>query len=375
MYDAAVRDGAYDARAGRLLRTATTTEEFLDGARDLAQEEMFLIGVRTLSGLIDPVEAGRAYSDLAGAIVRATLLHVETAFAAEYGRVPTGRCVIIGMGKLGSREMTASSDLDLILLYDFDEEQPESDGARPLHAVQYYTRLTQRIVSALTVATRRGRLYEVDMRLRPSGGKGPVATQMRSFRAYQSDEAETWEHMALTRARVIGGDDSLRGEIEQTIHDVLAKPRDEATLRREVHDMRRLIAQEKGESDPWDLKLASGGLIDIEFIAQYLVLRHATAHPAMLDADPQAVLMEAERAGVLSPDHAVTLRSAHHLYATVTQMVRLAIEGDFDPKQVAAGVLRRIAAAAQSPDFPRLARQLDETRQEVRRIFETLLKP
>jgi glutamate-ammonia-ligase adenylyltransferase len=372
--DAAGREDAYEVRAGRLLRAATRTEEFLDGARDMAQEEMFLIGLRTLSGLIDPIDAGRAYSALAAAILRATLAHVETAFATEYGRVPSGRCVIVGMGKLGSREMTASSDLDLILIYDFDEEQPESDGARPLHAVQYYTRLTQRVVSALTVATRRGRLYDVDMRLRPSGGKGPVATQMRSFRAYQAEEAETWEHMALTRARVVGGDDSLRGDVEHAIRAILTKPRDEAALKRDVYDMRRLIAREKGESDPWDLKLAAGGIIDIEFIAQYLALRHGHAHPALVDVDPDVVLREAEAAGVLSPDRAETLRAAHHLFATVTQMVRLSIEGAFDPKQVAAGVLRRIAAAAQVPDFPRLARQLDETRREVRRIFDALLK-
>jgi glutamate-ammonia-ligase adenylyltransferase len=375
MIAASDADAGYDLRAGRLLRSAAATEEFLDGARDMAQEESFLIGVRTLSGLIDPVEAGRSYSALAGAILRATLAHVESAFAMEYGRVPGGRCVVVGMGKLGSREMTAASDLDLILLYDFDEEQPESDGNRSLHAVQYYTRLTQRVVSALTVATRRGRLYEVDMRLRPSGRQGPVATQMRSFAAYQIEEAETWEHMSLTRARVIGGDDGLREEVEQVISDILTRPRDAAALKRDVHDMRRLIAREKGEANPWDLKLAAGGIIDIEFIAQFLVLRDAHAHPALLQVDPEGVLAAAEQAGILSAEHAARLRAAHHLYATVTQMVRLSIEGDFDPKQVAAGVLRRIAAAAQSPDFPRLARQIEETRRDVRAIFDAIVKP
>ena len=270
--------------------------------------------------------------------------------------------------------VTAASDLDLILLYDFDEERPDSDGNRVLHAVQYYTRLTQRVVSALTVATRRGGLYDVDMRLRPSGGKGPVATQLRSFRAYQLDEAETWEHMALTRARVICGDDSLHDEVDATIRSILTRPRDAEKLRRDVHDMRRLIAQEKGESDPWDLKLASGGVIDIEFIAQYLALRHGQAHPLLLDVDPKVVIAQAQAAGLLPAAQAVPLREAHHLFATVTQTVRLSIEGPFDPKQVAAGVVRRIAAAANSPDCPRLERQLSETRREVRAIFEAILK-
>ena len=180
--------------------------------------------------------------------------------------------------------------------------------------------------------------------------------------------------MALTRARVIGGDDSLHDEVDATIRSILTRPRDAEKLRRDVHDMRRLIAQEKGESDPWDLKLASGGVIDIEFIAQYLALRHGQAHPLLLDVDPAVVIAQAQAAGLLPAAQAVPLREAHHLFATVTQTVRLSIEGPFDPKQVAAGVLRRIAAAANSPDFPRLERQLSETRREVRAIFEAILK-
>ena len=144
------------------------------------------------------------------ALSKLSLVHVERDFAREHGRVPGGRLTVLALGKLGSREMTAASDLDLILIYDFDPARPESEGPRPLHAVQYYTRLAQRLVSALTVATRRGRLYDVDMRLRPSGGKGPLATQFSSFVDYQSKEAETWEHMALTRARPIAGDCATR---------------------------------------------------------------------------------------------------------------------------------------------------------------------
>ena len=142
-------------------------------------------------------------------MVRATLDHVQRAFAAEYGVVVGGRCIVIGMGKLGSRAMTATSDLDLILLYDFDDAAPESNGRRSLHAAQYYTRLTQRMISALTVSTRRGGLYEVDMRLRPSGRQGPVATRLDAFRDYQETEAQTWELMAPTRARLIAGDAPL----------------------------------------------------------------------------------------------------------------------------------------------------------------------
>ena len=364
---------AYDGRAGEVVKNARGAEEFLDGMRDLAQEEMFLIGVRTLSNLLDPLDAGRAYSALAGSILRACLAHVERAFSAEYGRVPGGRCAVLAMGKFGSREMTAASDLDLVLLYDFDEATPESDGARRLHAVQYYTRLTQRLVSSLTVATRRGRLYDVDMRLRPSGGQGPAATQMRGFLAYQLEEAETWEHMTLTRARVVAGDVSLGEELEAAIRTVLRLPRDIDLLQKAVREMRALIAKEKGEADPWDLKLAAGGVIDIEFIAQYLALRHGAAHAEILCVEPAALIAHAGRLGLVARADADLLVEAHRLYSSVMQMMRLTTEGPFDPAKAARGVLRRIAAAADCPDFARLERQLVETRRLVRALFRKLL--
>ena len=280
-----------------------------------------------------------------------------------------GSCAVLGMGKLGSREMTAASDLDLVLLYDFDETSPESDGAKRLHAVQYFTRITQRLVSSLTAATRRGRLYDVDLRLRPSGGKGPVATQIRGFATYQREEAETWEHMALTRARVVAGDETLMHDIEGLIADVLGSRRDADALRKSVADMRRLIAQEKGESDPWDLKLAAGGIIDIEFLAQYLILRHAGEHAALVTTDTTQAISIAGRLGLIEGADADLLIEAHRIYSAVTQMMRLTLDEAFDPAKVAKGVLRRIAAAADCPDFPRLERQLFETRQAVRKIF------
>ncbi len=373
LLQAPVDEGAYEGRAARLVQTSRSTEEFLDNLRDMAQEEMFLIGVRTLASQIDPLDAGRAYAALAGSILRVALEHVEQSFAAEYGVIPGGRCVVLGMGKLGSREMTASSDLDLVLLYDFDEAHAESDGPRRLHAIQYYTRLTQRLVSSLTVATRRGRLYDIDMRLRPSGGQGPVATQMRSFRDYQASEAETWEHMTLTRARVVAGDESLGAELQAAIGAIVGLRRDDEALRKTVRDMRALIAQEKGEADPWDLKLASGGVIDVEFIAQYLALRHCGEHPEILSVETAGVIAGAGRLGLLAEADADLLVGAHRLYSTVMQMLRLTTEGAFDPAKAAAGVLRRIAAAADCPDFARLERQLVETRKAVRALFRRLL--
>jgi glutamate-ammonia-ligase adenylyltransferase len=368
-----VDEATYEQRTDNLAATAKSTEDFLDGLRDIAQEEMFLIGLRTLSQIMDPSQAGAAFSALASVIVRAALRWTEAAFAAEHGRVPGGRCIVLGLGKLGSGEMTASSDLDLILLYDFDENNPESSGARPLHGTPYYTRLTQRLVSALTVATRRGRLYEVDMRLRPSGGKGPVATQFRSFGDYQKHEAENWEHMAITRARVIAGDPSLAGEVMDIIHAAIARHADDARLRKSIFEMRTLIAQEKGDKDIWDLKLVAGGLLDIEFIAQFLAMRWSSKFPALVDVSTRATIEIAARNRLIDSAAADTLVEAHRLYTDFMQITRMIVEGVFDPAQTPEAVKRRIALLLALPDFKSVERNLADMRAGVRKVFGELL--
>ena len=209
-------DGGFDeeamgVRVEAFVSQAQSFEDALNRARDFAAEEMFHIGLNLLSGRLDPDRAGRAYSALAQGLIAALLKRVIEAFAAEHRRIRGGRVAVVALGKLGSREMTAASDLDLILIYDFPADAGDSDGRRPLGPAVYYARLTQRLISALTAPTKAGRLYEVDMRLRPSGRQGPLATQLASFKLYQQDEAETWEHMALTRARVVAGDASLGG--------------------------------------------------------------------------------------------------------------------------------------------------------------------
>ena len=242
----------------------------------------FLAGARLLSGVFSPDQAGLAYAAIADAVIRASYEAVREPFEAEHGTVPGGAFVIAGLGRLGSRELTADSDLDLVVLYDFDEEHRESSGPRGLDAVVYYTRLTQRLVAALTAPTRRGRLYDVDLRLRPQGGKGPLASQFKGFIAYEESEAELWEHMALTRARVIGGDEAFRAKVAQAIADIAARPRDPAKVVAEVQEMRALIAKEKGDQDPWDLKLAAGGLTDLDFLAQALVLAFGAEHRSLV---------------------------------------------------------------------------------------------
>ncbi len=361
------------ARAETYIAQARSYEDALDRARDFAAEEMFLIGLNLLSGRLDPDRAGQAYSALAQALVAKMLKRVEDAFAAEHGEVRGGRVAVVAMGKLGSREMTAASDLDLILIYDFPADAAESDGAKPLGAALYYSRLTQRLLAALTAPTKAGKLYDVDMRLRPSGKKGPLATQFSAFALYQRDEAETWEHMALTRARVVAGEPSLAADVAKTVREILLRKRDPETIAHKVRKMRALIAHEKGDSDPFDLKLVKGGLMDIEFVAQYLSLAFAHAHPGILDVSTRKVIDKAGRAGLLSRAHVETLIGAHRLYTDATQFMRLAIAGEFDPAKAAAGVKRRIAAAAGFPDFQAFVAALDEARKSVRAAFDAIV--
>ena len=360
-------------RAARIDPEQPNSEIVLDSMRDIALEESFLIGVRMLSGAIEANEAGWQYSALATELVRVALRHVEYLFAQDHGSIPGSGVVVLGMGKLGSMEMTATSDLDLIILYDYDAEHPESDGRRSLHANQYYARLTQRLVAALTVPTRRGPLYEVDMRLRPSGRQGPIATNIASFTEYQFSEAETWEHMALTRARVLAGPEKLAEKATETIRAVIARKREEAPLKKAIRDMRQLIAREKGDKDVWDTKLVAGGLIDIEFAAQYIALRYAADNADLWHVNTQQLLANAERAGVLPVDAARSLIDGHRFYSALQHTLRLAAEGDFDPAKAPAGVLRRIAAAMQLPDFRTVEREYAAMRQQVRSTFEQLL--
>ena len=361
------------ARLAATLQDAASYEDFLDRLRLFGQESLFLIGTRILSGTVSAQQASVAFADVAEGIVNTVHGLVTDQFATQYGRIKGQETAILAMGRLGSREMTASSDLDLIMLYDFDEDSPDSDGERSLHGAQYFARLTQRLISAFTTRTNYGVLYDVDMRLRPSGRAGPVASRIDAFADYQEREAWTWEHMALTRARVISASPAFRHKIERVIRSVLTRPRDAAGTVGDVADMRRAIALEKGEDDIWDLKLAAGGLVDIDFIAQYLQLAHAAQTPEILSVSTLQVLDHAARLGVLPQAEAEVLRSATRLYHDLTQILRLCVTGKFNPETSGENLQRVMARAGDTPDFSTLAARVRETQAEVRRVFRALV--
>ena len=366
-------DKRLEAELSRRLDETRSYEDVLDAIRLFGQEQMFLIGARILSGSVSAEQAGELFARLAGVLIRAVHERVENDFAAVHGRIAGQQTAILALGRLGAREMTANSDLDLIVIYDFDQKRPESDGKRPLYGAQYFARLTQRLISALTVQTNYGVLYHVDMRLRPSGQSGPLATQIDGFSSYQESEAWTWEHMALTRARVISGSPAFAARVETVIRDVLCRTRNPASVAADVAEMRGAIAREKGDANGWDLKYAAGGLIDIEFIAQYLQLVQCATIPEILDTSTARALEKASRLGVLSMEDAAVLRPAVRLFHDLAQILRLCLPGAFDPASANGGVLSLLARAADLPDFAALQAHVAETQRQVRESFVRIL--
>ncbi|WP_240125415.1 bifunctional [glutamate--ammonia ligase]-adenylyl-L-tyrosine phosphorylase/[glutamate--ammonia-ligase] adenylyltransferase [Thermomonas alba] len=289
------------------------TEASLDALNEVRQALSFRFALALLDGRIDAQDCARRLAHLADAVVAGVLRLACDELEAAHGRIPDGRFAVLGYGTLGGEELGFGSDLDLVFLYDAPAEAL-SDGPRPLDAPRWYARLGQKLVALLAVRTSAGRLFDVDVRLRPDGAKGLLVSSLASFREYQCQRAWTWEHQALVRARAIAGDAALSADFEAVRAQVLARPRAESGLREDVAAMRRRMRAERDRSDAvlFDLKQGEGGLVDLEFLLQYLVLRDACAYPELLIPRATARLLDAAlAAGLLdAPTHAA-LQAAH----------------------------------------------------------------
>ena len=357
----------------RMTSQGDSGQEILDTARRIGSEQTFLVGVRVLTGSISATEAGVAYATIADRLIAGLLTEVTRQMEEDHGRVPGGAAVVVAMGKLGGREMTAASDVDLIVIYNFDTAAEQSDGERPLAPPHYYTRLTQRLINAISARTAEGALYDVDMRLRPSGQKGPVATRLSSFASYQADEAWTWEHMALTRARVIAGSRELAADVERDVRRVLVTRRDQAKIAADVRDMRKRIEAEKATSDIWHLKQVRGGLVDLEFIVQYLQLVHAADHPALLHQTTLVSLAAAASEGIIGPEDYHRLANAGQLLHDLTQILRLTLEGAFNPGLAPKGLKSLLVRAGHAASFEDLEAKLKQALADISAAFEKLI--
>ncbi|HEV2188640.1 MAG TPA: bifunctional [glutamine synthetase] adenylyltransferase/[glutamine synthetase]-adenylyl-L-tyrosine phosphorylase [Stellaceae bacterium] len=361
------------ADLGNLLAGARDYSDTLDLLRRWANERRFQVGVQLLHRRLDGGGAGAALADIAETVLVALVSAVSEDFARAHGTVPGGETALLAMGRLGSREMTLASDLDLILIYDAPETSAESDGARPLAVSTYYARLTQRLIGAITAPTGEGRLYEVDMRLRPSGASGPIATSLDSFALYQRQSAWTWEHMALTRARPVSGSAGLRRRLEAAIKTALIMARDPGRLVADVAEMRQRIADEHPRPADWDLRYRRGGLVDLEFIVQYLMLREAAATPEVLRRDTGAAVAALSGAGILPPQAAQALGDAVTLLRNARTLLTLLFEGPPEPEALAGPAGATLARCAGAIDFARLDADINDTCAAVAEWYETLI--
>ena len=328
-------------------------EKALTEARVWAAEWHFRVGVHHLRGLIDGFEAGTQYADLAGAVVAALWPVVADNFAVKHGAMPGRGAVLVAMGSLGAGRLNAGSDLDLIMIYDAAGVET-SAGPRSLAARLYYARMTQAMVTALTAQMAGGRLYEVDMRLRPSGRQGPVATSVESFRSYQMTEAWTWEHLALTRARVVAGDADVGAEVEALRRAVLAdKGRGDRVIP-DVAEMRGRLAGAKPGGADWEAKLGPGKAMDVELLAQMLALRAASPARSV-----ERQLSAGRTAGEVSQMDETVLRDAYRLCWQLQAASRLLTDQVVDPNSLGEGarafLLRETGQVSASDLSARLA--------------------
>ena len=365
---------AFAADLGQVLGGARDYEETLDALRRWAGERRFQVGVQLLRRALDGRQAGEVLADIAETALTALLPTVEAEFARRHGRVQGSMFAAIGMGRLGSREMTLASDLDLILIYDVPPGSETSDGPHPLPVASYYARLSQRLIGAITAPTAEGRLYEVDMRLRPSGASGPIASNLAGFARYQRESAWTWEHMALTRARPVGGDPALCVQIADAIGAVLGAKRDARRLLVDVADMRRRIADENPRPTRWDLKNRRGGLIDLEFIVQYLVLREAASSPQLLCRSTEQALRALGAAGVLPPQAQQELLDALALLRQVHALLTLLRGGLSEEEALSEVDAATLARCAGGVDFARLDADITAAAGRVRGWYRRLIE-
>jgi len=327
MMDAGFFEPVDPSETAKALADAVAAAEGFEGALDAARrvhrDQAFRVGVQVLSGLARPEEAGQAFAALADACITA-LAHAALVETERLGgALPGGRACVLALGKAGSREMTAGSDLDLMTLY---EAPPGADSVlKGWSADTWFARFTQRLIAALSAPTGEGELYEVDMRLRPSGTAGPVAVRLAAFDAYYAGEADTWEYLALTRARVAWASDAGFGEAcAEAVRTALRRPRDPTRTRADVADMRALMRRERPASGFWDLKLSDGGLVDVEFAAQLLQILGAPKG-GRIAASTLDALLAAQEGGFLNPAQTDALAASWRAHQGLSQLLKLAL--------------------------------------------------
>ena len=356
--------GAREARLHDQLKRADGFEAQLNIARRFHREEAFRIGYQLLRGAIGAAEAGIAYADLADACVSVLADVCEKDVLARFpGRI--GKWSVCALGKFGGRELTATSDLDLMLIY-----EPEDETGANLA-----TRFVQRLIAALSAPTEEGALYEVDMQLRPSGRAGPVAVKLSSFERYYREDAWTWEFMALTRIRPVAGDPELGRRILEAAREALRTKAADPKITEDVADMRRRMARERPSRSQWDVKLAPGGLVDMEFVIQHAILMAAADVPGAVIPTSMDAIKAIAAAGRLAPGEAAVLAEGLTFQLNLQQALRIASGDQFDPENASAGLKAWLANHLALKDFSALAVRLGQIQAAVANLRTQKLGP
>jgi glutamate-ammonia-ligase adenylyltransferase len=366
----------FASRIRSRLADGRTLEDAIAIIRRTVKEADFNISVATMEGRLNADAAGERRSALAGAALDALLDPVLDDFARRFGRVRGGEMAVVAMGKAGGREMMAGSDLDLMLIYDHPEDASDSEGGRPLPASQWFVRASHAYVAAVTAPGVDGQLYAVDMRLRPSGNKGPVAVSLGGFQRYHAENAWTWERMALTRARIVAGPPALRASVEGAIAAALAGG-DPSQVLADAASMRSRMARDLPPDGPWDVKQRPGGLVDVEFIAQALQLLHARERRDVCSPTTRIALQRLADAGFVAEADATLLIRADRLWRTVQGMLRITVgrNAQSEPPDASLRPLLRAMgqAGAAAVDLPALRVTLDGLATDVRAAFVRLI--
>jgi glutamate-ammonia-ligase adenylyltransferase len=342
-------------------------EGALNAARRWASEENFSVAAQLLIEAIAPAEAGARFTLIAEAAIAAALEAATRETERLYGAADV-RVAVVGLGRLGARAMTAASDVDLMVIYEAPADA--APNAAGLDAVTWASRLVRRFLAAISTPTEEGALYEVDMQLRPSGAKGPAAVSLSAFRKYHAGEAWTWEKMALVKARVIAGDETLGAEVSAEIGRVLRAPRDVAATRADVADMRERLAKAKPAISPWDLKAVSGGTTDLDFIVQYLTLISAPAGDLALHSETARALDALQAQDAVNASDARLLKEASATFEAAMQLSRAASGGVFAAGGAGEHVRRMMAALFGASSLPQAEQRLIDLENSVRSVYE-----
>lgn len=379
VFDAMLDSGFFDTTGEELERilrleverTAPDLESRMNALRRVGREQQFRIGMQILNGKLSTEAAGAAYARLAdGCMTHLAPLALEDVI--RQGGDYAGQVAVIALGKYGSLEMTARSDLDLMTIYLPDDPSGMS-SIKGWSAETVYSRFTQRLIAALSAPTHEGSLYEIDMKLRPSGKKGPVAVSLAAFEDYYRREADVWEYQALTRARIVwASNEDISDLVRLKIETLLRNRRDPAMVAQAVKDMRDLMQRERPAKSFWDFKLIEGGQVDCEFIAQYLQLIHG-ADGGPLRAGTLSALSAMQRAGLAKATDIEALMTAWRVQQALSQMMRLSLNEETDPNEEPEVFQRKLARAVHTRRLDTLEKKLKDIRAKARAAFDAVL--